>query len=972
MPVWQSAQRSLSAQLFCIKSQKGCNSSSKKKEDFFFYVWHVLKAKTMAAQMEDDNYDSVGKVDDYDLLLYFHNRDKYRKFVQNVKQMRQDIDKLKAIKTTIDSKESAKIQTEKNLALNIFRNQTSGELTKEDQKRLVRLKGFLDTIVANIHAKKKAVREGRELYELYTPQKIQDILELSRRDFADYSHAQLSKDALDAMSLEELNELKRENMEFKQAVTEGSEMRFGTYQFQPNDNYEKDNDMFLREYKRFLRSSGLKDITKENVIPSVKNAPLVTIFEGGYQPTYFAIGSSTAADFESRVKGKIGVSNINKRYSEICAEVDQPSQLTLAQKTPFYYSNPDNPTSILLNHSAGSGKTAAMTLACSLFVRAGYLPIIVTTEALQKDETYERAIFVECADWNIQQLLAANGQRSMIDLVDKTSADPTMNDVIARGKELYQSMADPNIWKPELKMTFPEFSKICFNFLKHKSDEDKYEPPYHILNSYPAFRVLHDHSKNGPVPGNIFWKTVILMDELQTMMDTPPPANLRYDPDRLDNQAVGDIRNVILALWESRRHSSGPVVIAASATPGNDACDLALILNLLCKREDGWQGFSNQKLHRDQGYYPNKDQIKLAFDNQHPDPQPLLSRMALGRVSYYDFSGSKSVPPMKVIDVQVELSGSQKGEYNKLLGDLRQLVTVKQDSKGRWTIEKGFTNKYSKNPAKSISTTRFAQDAKRNAIVPLEKKNPDHRRKIINQVTSEGSLHPPTRNTTREQWYERWYKEAKLVSPLYVQTIDLIQKNKYNGVQKQFVYINLNDNVDEGSELFCAMLGSLLNYKEVDRKAEGTYDGTYARVTKSNVAEMIDKFNSPENATGSVIDIIVLNRETKEGVSLYGVGAVFIVGVVDSETDLIQSVARAFRNCRTDPAKLYGSQQVPVTVMTPYIDGSPIHEILIALNKTKSLDRGHILKEASFDRKVLEQDNQASSKVQAALTQILK
>jgi hypothetical protein len=354
----------------------------------------------------------------------------------------------------------------------------------------------------------------------------------------------------------------------------------------------------------------------------------------------------------------------------------------------------------------------------------------------------------------------------------------------------------------------------------------------------------------------------------------------------------------------------------------------------------------------------------------------MLARMALGHVSYYDFSGSKSVPAMQVINVKVELSNSQKKQYNNVLGKMRETLTLKQDNKGHWTIEKGFTNKYARHKPserrEKNTNAGFAHSMMNNAIVPLEPSNPKHRADVISKVTYDGSLHPPGKGTTHDEWYARWYKEAKLISPLYVQTIDLIQKNKYNGVQKQFVYINLSDTVMEGSPLFCAMLSSLLNYKEVDKGNEGTYDGTYAMVTKANAVEMIDKFNSPQNANGSVIDIIVLNRETKEGVSLYGVGAVFIVGVIDSETDLIQSVARAFRNCRTDPDKLYGSQQVPVTVMTPYIEGSPIHDILIAINKTESLDRGKILKEASFDKLVLEPDNKAASKVQATLTQILK
>jgi hypothetical protein len=668
------------------------------------------------------------------------------------------------------------------------------------------------------------------------------------------------------------------------------------------------------------------------------------------------------------------------RYDELCARVGEPSLLTLAQQTPYYYTNPSNPTSILLKHSAGSGKTAAMTLAMSLFVRAGYLPLIVTTDALQRDNTYERAIFIECADWNIQQLLRENGLKNLTELVEQTDDDPTTEAVINAGKEQYKKMAtndNTDIWNPMLKMNFRDFSTLCRHALKDRSTW-----------ATVVYNLLHQRANGGDKKGkrSIFWKTVILMDEVQTMMDEPAPKEEEDKPS--EKQSHGDIRNVVLALWNARQNTtSGPVVIAASATPGNTDFELAMILNLLCKKEEGYQ-FTNKKVyeHNEPKYPDDKYSLAAKFKSAHPKPETLLKRMALGRVSYYDSSGSKSVPPMRVVPVQVQLTGEQQKEQSELIQKLRTTVSFVQKKDGSWQLEKDYGSQFARQKRNEPDTyaskaiKKFSDDIRSNSIVA---KTPAG--KFISDKVRKSGYYLPgmkkgdTDRTLRTRAdYAQWKDIAPIVSPLYTKTIDCLAQNKARGIRKQYVYINLDSNVPQGSDLFCAMLGSLLKYKDYEIDGEGVlYSGSYVRVRADNVSTMLDEFNSPANANGALIDIIVLDRTTKEGVSLYGVGAVYIVGVIDSETDLIQSVARAFRNCRTDPKDLYPTKDVPVLLVTPFAEDSPIHHILLGANKSSgnSANRDQLtllLKDSSFDRLVLKKENDASVAAQNKLTAMLR
>jgi len=134
--------------------------------------------------------------------------------------------------------------------------------------------------------------------------------------------------------------------------------------------------------------------------------------------------------------------------------------------------------------------------------------------------------------------------------------------------------------------------------------------------------------------------------------------------------------------------------------------------------------------------------------------------------------------------------------------------------------------------------------------------------------------------------------------------------------------------------------------------------------------EVLDIFNSSKNKDGAVMDVIVLDSNYQAGVSLKGVGAVYIVGIIDTETELVQSVARAFRNCLTDPYKLKPTQDVPVYLMMPDIEGLDLLGIFDVLKTPDTVERiTQVCKECAFDKDILAPENRKALKSGGKLIQ---
>lgn len=731
-----------------------------------------------------------------------------------------------------------------------------------------------------------------------------------------------------------------------------------------------------------------KNDFQKSVIPDIRQPPRVTIFEGQYTPMEIKTNHMAAYTFARNVGSSIQLADDDQEYEDLCKGVGQPSLLTAAQKTPYYYSNPNNPVSILLNHTAGSGKTAAMTLAASLYVRAGYLPIIVTTDALANEKTYEEATFLQCADFNIQEIMLANRCKTYAEVVERTIPDPTADDVYSAGKQDYGRMAQ-NVWQPELKLTFKQFTAVCRKYLANElAKKDSQTWPFQILNTYKTLLSRGPKDPNDENLTNVLSKTVILMDEVQTMMNEPQPN----DDGVVNHDELGDIRVVTKALWTARRRAGrdGPVVIAASATPGNTGYEFVMLLNLLCTEEEGYHFEGVDEPTFTQRVYNARD-LKEAFDLTNADFKPLAEQMAWGRVSFYDSGGSRSVPAMRPLKCEVRLTKDQSQQQAQ---EIKNLATVKhihlvQGDDQSWFIEENYAQRYNRQATNNqLVLANFIQNIKSNSIVarvPLAKTYVD----LISKDKSVPKLSPTGDN------FGEWRSNARVISPLYFETIELIKKNKNLGVRKHYVYISFNEGGSKtkvGITLFCNMLDSLLRYNDVLDKTRDKYtqpEGVYGKLSipkrrsgapltpveearLQDLRKVLSMFNSPANKNGSIIDVIVLDPSYKEGISLAGVGAVYIVGAVESQTDLVQSVARAFRNCRTDPNELTPTNDVPVYLMIPYApDGETLKILQGVRPDDESATIKDVCKQCAFDKQVLKSENDRAEATQDLLREAM-
>jgi hypothetical protein len=777
-------------------------------------------------------------------------------------------------------------------------------------------------------------------------------------------------------------EFKEEKRKIGQAITKG------------NAAYEKvKNEQRTLQQKWGVFQKKLGPSTKIN-IPKLKDAPLVAIFASGFKPEEFSIGPETSMEFRQAVGDAIEVADDDLGFYDLCAKEGQLSKLTTAQKTPYYYSNPSNPVSVLLNHSAGSGKTATMTLASSLFARADYLPIIVTTDALAGNTTYEEATFMQCADWNVQQIMAANNSKTFVEAVEKVTPDPTLGDVYAQGKQWYGDMA-PGAWNNALKMTFKQFTAVCKAYLRSENKGvdmnvargSSYFQQWDFLTSRPGIPI--EKTDKG-TRHKIFHKTVILMDEVHSMMDEPPPKAGGGDGDQ---NAIGDVRSVIKALWKAREDSDkGPVVISASATPGATGFEFVMTLNLLCSRNDGYQfdDSNGYEYFGDDRYLKAKAGLQQAFDAANPKFEEIAKRMAYGHVSYYDSAGSRSVPSMRPIRCEIRLTRDQRTGQEKALNELRRKeIHLVEAEDGSWFIESDFQQRYNRKAPKNDPTaiTNFVNSLKRNVLVADEAKV----KEIVGKINASETKSFP--DLTSDEAVDKWEHNAPLISPLYYETIQLIKKNKELGVRKQFVYINVQETKDfrGGITLFCNMLESLLrfnNIRDTNRDKSFQPEGVYGKVfleppygsdsaslareeaDKKEATDVLAIFNSKSNQRGAKMDVIVLDKNFQAGVSLSGVGAVYIVGIIDTETELVQSVARAFRNCRTDPNELKPTKDVPVYLMMPDIEGVDLMSMLDVLKPPDTVDRiRQVCKECAFDKDILAPENKKALKNRGKLIQ---
>jgi hypothetical protein len=147
-----------------------------------------------------------------------------------------------------------------------------------------------------------------------------------------------------------------------------------------------------------------------------------------------------------------------------CAKPGEKGKLNVAQEMSYHYMNPNNRhVDILLNHSAGAGKTVTMMLICSVFMRDGYMPIIVTKINLMAG--YLKSAFEQNADVNIQQYLRMKSVTTVRELVARERKikfeQVTREEVLQRGRSIWSEMGLPSFSENNQLLTYQKFSNTA-------------------------------------------------------------------------------------------------------------------------------------------------------------------------------------------------------------------------------------------------------------------------------------------------------------------------------------------------------------------------------------------------------------------------------------------------------------------------------------------------------------------------------
>lgn len=798
------------------------------------------------------------------------------------------------------------------------------ELTKELQKCRVRIDDFISYSAKHYDDGNRATAEKIRLEKL-----IDEVF-----DFPGVTAQQKLKKELerDRHTLNELHVVTYPHFESNKVRAEQISKLLST------------NNQLLVKSNLSLHTIVDQKLGLINAKIKISDKPTVQIFQ--VQPKKF---TGSAAQIQKDVADhyrRLAWKKTRDSFSSKCAKVGMMSKLTQAQIIAYHYTNPINPRSLLLYHSPGSGKTATMTLILSLYIRDGYMPIIVTKRSLSMNNMFYKAMFLQNAEWNIQQYLDANKASSLAEILERSSGlVPNETEVIEFGKHIINTMGGSKgkMWFKDMRdnqLSFGRFTYTCNKWLSNNLTAGTME---RMLNHSRIYK------SNDP-----FYKKVILMDEVHNMIMEGP-----------SDDGEGKPLVVMRAFWKSRELSkeNGPVVIAASATPGEYPFDAVMVGNLLCDKSKGID-FSNG---RDLVYKDHVAKFRAAFDKEYPAPYTSyrrISELFAGNVSYFNARGDSSVPNMEPHAIHVELMRHQMAKIEECA---TKIDLVFDDYRKKWVL------KNAKAKLDAGATREQILQARR-----IDKVQPTNVKAIelFVECARNQSLFPTIRGLPgkiedaveiRPDWLER-------VSPLYAKVVSMVIEKMGQGVFKQFIYID-KESREYGVKMMATLLESMVGLKSVvDHEDTGDLGGMLP-LTKANKEEVASKylaeFNSWEiNPFGKKIKVVILDPHNKEGIDLADVGVVYIVGEIDSETTILQSVARAFRNCRTDPTHLHGNTNtVQVYLVTPTNGETLISDMVRAANPNKDTMAPMLqtMKDLAVDKDLLKIINNDSERVEQAL-----
>jgi len=705
-----------------------------------------------------------------------------------------------------------------------------------------------------------------------------------------------------------------------------------------------------------------------------------------------------------------------------CVGPGQESNVNACQALSYHYMNPNQPDlNTILYHSAGSGKTVTLMLMASVFARAGYMPVIVTKKSLMNN--YLEAAFEQNADVNVLQYLHFKSVRSIRELLQRELGvdNVTRDQVWSRGEEIYKEMGIP--WSRENQiMTFAVLSNIANNSSAGKLRH---------LQAFPAQKGTDGDTAH---PNDPMAMKIVLIDEVQklTAISTDITAT-----------ASGDIMALQELFWRSRELSGQEAVrvVCATATPNVDSpIDGVMIANLLVDRDSAVDlrpaGFVAPRPKKVSGggaqisvWQQVKPVLEQNFLSKFTDSatgsiirQRPLEKLLMGRISYLNLVGDKShfAVRKKVNWVEVYLSAAQEEDiadcakkhanlkFNPTTGEWKALGPPMSPANFRECVMKN---------------VNFPENKRSKEGKKLSKKNSTALREIsLRKATGGLKRRAFARNSPVIESVIDQIDKDYLESTRIMRSLGNLQGNQGRAL-KQMVFSDLGKNQSSdlfGVDLVAALLRGTLDYESITEIVNGAirmktpeqlskippYKGILvlnkdllskgestspAAPGERNDAparakrlqrELLSYFNSQENTDGRNVSIVLVDGNYKEGISLSDIGYVQVLGYVDNRADLIQAVARAFRNCRStnlpwEPGK---GARVQVNMFSPTFSPSSkyrkgrwsIRELVqkvsgAGVQKTIE-DMNNIFRNVAYDRALMDTINSASKQEEDKIT----
>lgn len=706
-------------------------------------------------------------------------------------------------------------------------------------------------------------------------------------------------------------------------------------------------------------------------VPKIEDPPLATIFL--IKPPPSVSLSASTHELQMEVAEKFDIFHWPQAQAGATSQCNlpKPDHLNLVQQLCMHYMQPYNENvNVLLNHSAGSGKTCTAMLIASVFARANYTPVIVTKGSLKDIPLYDA--FKSGCDVNIQQYMASKGEKfSFPNMFDMKNMSPKeQNDhVKTQGIRVWRRMGIP--FQEDLNiMTYQAFSNIA----RGRGNQQR-------------LALFAKNSKNLKDP---IANTIIIIDEAHKLV--------ARSTDLLEHEQ-GDYFALLELLHRSYELSGEHAarVVLLTATPIADSpIDIILLMNLI--NPDHMIDLTGGVKLR--GSWLKKKSIMEANFYQHfwkKNGGELLhmrriQRLMNGRISYFNYNGDPNrfaMPKVEWLDFQMtapQLVGIDKcfKEYSNVRYFPRQ---------NKWLPGKpGLHTKNLKSDIlKAVITDEKISTPKKSKHDVIEKNIEIEKRKSLANCVRSNLIWP------KQQHIKQYLNSTKAIKPedlkkkseLFAAVMEMVEKQQ---ASKQMIFTDLSFGTlgdYYGVTLIGKMLERLYGYKIINQRIEGKegFDlvtapphkgvivlGSGSWMRPSDIRVLKNLWNSAENKDGKKASIIVLAGKYKEGISLFGISVIHVVGLIESSADLKQAVARGIRNCSAKSLYFtpYKGWTIKIFIYSPKFNASTNYTPLSMLKMITDVDENALrvmdqlqtlMEQTAYDRALLKHINKKSQAI---------